>query len=282
MQSEVAKKMEYIQRSFLASAEDAMRFQDMDELGRFLDQESPEFRSLVYEGASYGIGLRDLQKGSALTDWIKFYNGKGNIHPFHLDIGLGWSFAKAEISPRACEKYLDPLMMHMTFDGVGYYYALFKGRRTLKQYLIPENLHADDLPGFDQGIGRRLWYHNKGNVEETVAMLSQFQIERHPDLWRGVGVACGYAGGSTEENLNLLLQKSGAFSNQLRAGIALAALSRYLPDCITENIKLCCEIICEKSFDAIVQRQLALRKELYPDGKVTGIDFITKLIAEFK
>ena len=112
-----------------------------------------------------------------------------------MDIGLGWAFAKTEISPTPYLESLHRVMNRMVFDGMGYYYGLFKGRKTVKNQLIPEGIEEQELHGFDQGLGRRLWYISKGEVNELVQLIQPFHFSRHADLWRGVGIACGYVGG---------------------------------------------------------------------------------------
>ncbi|MBL0272347.1 MAG: DUF1702 family protein [Chitinophagaceae bacterium] len=97
---------------------------------------------------------------------------------------------------------------------MGYYAGLFKGRRTIKNQLVPDGIGAQELQGFDQGLGRRLWYNARGEVKEVARLIQTFTSTRHPDLWRGIGIACGYVGGNQQENLELLLTASGHTINK--------------------------------------------------------------------
>jgi hypothetical protein len=223
----------------------------LEELFAFLDAEPSRFRSVAYESASMEIGLKELSFKKELNNWKLFYDRSAKIHAFHMDIGLGWAFAKTEIKPDPYLEFLPYVMKLMVYDGIGYYYGLFKGRQTVKNQLIPESISDANLRGFDQGLGRRLWYISKGDVNRLIQLIELFQLFRHPDLWRGIGIACGYVGGSEKPHLENLLSHSSEFNNQLCTGIQLAAISRKASNSVTKDIKLACEVICDQSFEAV-------------------------------
>lgn len=251
----VSGKMEYIQKVFLGVQGFMQKNHELDELISFLDAEPPEFRSVAYESASMEIGLQELSAGRELNNWMTFYQRSAKAHTFHMDIGLGWAFAKTEISPTPYFEFLNPVMRWMVFDGMGYYYGLFKGRKTVKNQLIPDGINEQELHGFDQGLGRRLWYIAKGDVSELVLLLQPFHLSRQADLWRGVGIACGYVGGCDQSNLERLLNASSEFNNQFSTGVVLAAISRNASNSITGDIELACEIICGKPLKDVLPIQ---------------------------
>lgn len=242
----VAGKMEYIQKIFLGVQDYMQIYHEPDDLITFLDSEPPEFRSVAYEAASMVIAQQDLMGGKELNNWKNFYNESAQAHTFHVDIGLGWAFAKTGIEPNHYLSSL-PVMSWMVFDGMGYYFGLFKGRRTVKSGLVPEGVFGQDLCGFDQGLGRRLWYISKGEVAELFKLVQLFHPSRHADLWRGVGIACGYVGGCIRSNLEQLLVSSNECKDQLCAGVALAAISRSASNSFTDDLELACTIICGKT-----------------------------------
>lgn len=258
MPDRISVNMEYIQKTFLGVQEYFQVNHELEELITFLDVEPPAFRSVAYESASMEIGLQELSVGRDLNNWKIFYQRSAKAHTFHMDIGLGWAFAKTEISPTTYLKSLHPVMPLMVFDGMGYYNGLFKGRRTVKNQLVPEGISEQELHGFDQGIGRRLWYIVKGDVNDLVQLIKPFHSSRHSDLWRGVGIACGYVGGSDKENLERLLNSSTECKDQLSAGIALAAISRNASNSVTGDIELACEIICGFSIKKILSSQTGI------------------------
>ena len=278
----VSSKMEYIQKVFLSVQDFMQKNPGLDELISFLDAEPPEFRSVVYESASFEIGLRELSSGRGLDSWKEFYLRSAKEHTFHMDIGLGWAFAKTEISPVPFMELFNPIMRRMVFDGVGYYYGLFKGRRTVKSQLIPEGIEAPVLYGFDQGLGRRLWYIAKGEVNKVSQLIQNFSPTRHPALWCGVGIACGYVGGTKQSNLELLLSNSGICNKQFKTGILMAAISRTASDSITKDIEIACRFVCKKTLKDIKNLEIQMISKLYYIYTDKGKEqFFNQLESEF-
>jgi enediyne biosynthesis protein E3 len=263
LQINSSAKMEYIQHVFLSVQDYMQKDHELEEVISFLDSEPPEFRSVAYESASMEIGMRELSDGKELNNWKLFYQRAANVHTFHMEIGLGWAFAKSEIPLDLYLKSLEPVMNWMIFDGIGYYHGLFKGRRTVKSQLLPEGFGEQELSGFDQGLGRRLWYIAKGDVQETADLIKSFQVTRHFDLWRGVGIACGYVGGTRKSDMELLLDLSGTYKKQLQTGIALAAMSRKASDSVSEDIEQACEIICGMPLMDVLILETGLSEQFY-------------------
>ena len=139
----------------------------------------------------------------------------------------------------------------MVFDGMGYYYALFKGRKTIKEQALPPDIGDKEWFGFDQGIGRRCWYMAKGNVQEVSRLIQSFSESRQKNLWRGLGIACGYVGGNSREDLEQISNVAGAYLTELRTGILLAAISRIASNSVTSGIKDACLVVCNKTLEEI-------------------------------
>lgn len=268
LHNSVSGKMGYIQKIFLSIQDYMQKNHELEELIVFLDSEPPEFRSVAYESASMEIGLQELCSGKELDNWKKFYQRSAKAHTYHMHIGLGWTFAKAEISPAPYLDSLQQQMSWMVFDGMGYYYGLFKGRRTVKNQLIPDGIKEQELHGFDQGLGRRLWYISKGGVNELVQLIRPFHLSRHADLWRGVGIACGYVGGCDKSNLEQLLNFSTEFNNQFCTGVALAAISRSASNSVNSDIELACEIICGKPLKDVLSVETGVRNQFYSASSI--------------
>ncbi len=267
-QTDASAKMEYIQKVFLSVQEYMQKDHDLKALISFLDSEPPEFRSVAYESASMEIGIRELSSSIELKNWKLFYKGSADDHTFHMEIGLGWAFAKAEIPVFPYLKYLQPVKSWMIFDGIGYYHGLFKGRRTVKNQLVPDGLEEHQLPGFDQGLGRRLWYIAKGDVQETAGLVNSFQAKRHNDLWRGVGIACGYVGGNKKSDMELLLKLAGSCKKQLQTGVALAAISRNASESVSGYIEQACEIICGMPLMDVLILETGLREQFNSKSEI--------------
>ena len=249
--------MEYIQQVFLGVQRYMQHEHEEEALIAFLDAEPAEFRSVAYESASFEIGLQDLSFGNELNKWKNFYNRAAEAHTFHMDIGLGWAFAKKEMLPGSFLESLSPARRRMVFDGLGYYHGLFNGRRTVKNQMVPDGVHAQALHGFDQGLGRRLWYISKGNPAQVIQLIQAFPLSRHTDLWRGLGIACGYVGGNDKTALEQLLNDATCKA-QLCTGLRFAAISRVASNSITHDIELACEIICGKSLHDLISAEAGI------------------------
>ena len=242
----IPERMEYIQKLFLEAGALALTPGVWQEIVPLLEKEPPEYRSVGYEGFSFELAMKELILTGGLTQWKEFRTASQE-HAFHLDIGLGWALAKREVAVGVYIESVGSLPGSMVLDGIGYYHALFKGRDTLKNNNVPAEFEQQGLSGFDQGVGRRLWYMGKGNVHEAVNLLHGFPVERRGNLFRGIGIACGYVGGNSEEELRLLEKLSAEHKSQLQLGIALASLSRILSNSITPSVQLAFQIICGQS-----------------------------------
>ncbi|MEP7232225.1 MAG: DUF1702 family protein [Ginsengibacter sp.] len=264
----ISGNMEYIQKVFLGVQVYMQQHHELEELTAFLDAEPPAFRSVAYESASMEMALPELHSDKALHNWKAFYLRSAKAHTFHMDIGLGWAFAKTEIPPEPYLESLPPVTRLMVYDGMGYYHGLFSGRKTVKNQLVPGGINEQELHGFDQGLGRRLWYISKGDVNELVQLMQPFHVSRHSDLWRGVGIACGYVGGNEKEGLEDLLKISNEYKDQLCAGVTLAAISRSASNSVSNDIELACNVICGKTLKDVLSNETDLEKQIDPELEI--------------
>lgn len=262
--------MEYIQTVFMKVQAHMRHAIELNKLIDFLDSEPIEFRSVAYESASMEIGLNDLINGRRFSEWKKFYQHSNLIHSVHIGIGLGLAFAKAEITLTPSLELLDPRMQWMVFDGIGYYYGLFKGRRTVKYQKVPEFISGEQLKWFDQGLGRRLWYICKGQAEGLTLTIQSFPLPRQSDLWRGAGIACGYVGGSEKNSIEDLVAHSSTFKQHLCAGVALAAYYRSFSESVTDDVNLACQVVCGMPLDDVLRAEHEIIKLFIPIPKISA------------
>jgi len=279
--SNVSERMDYIQKLFLSVGTDLQKTTSLDEVIDVLETEPPEYRSVAYESASYEIALEELKSHHQLERWKEFRELSAKQHTFHMDIGLGWAFAKTGLDPQPHLLKLQPLVKLMVYDGLGYYYGLFKGRSTLKNKKIPE-IEYDGAHGFDQGLGRRLWYMAKGDAYAVNELVDKFPAARHSDFFRGIGIACGYVGGNEKDNLEYLFRISGEYKKQLQLGFVLAAISRIASETISENSNMACRVICNKTIEELKMSITKMRTNLfylYNDNQ-NNDDWLTQLESE--
>ena len=277
----IETRMEYIQRVFMKVQNYMQEDHHLDEIIAFLDSESKEFRSVTYESASMTIGLKDLSRGGQLNQWKKFCLLAKDSHSAHMKMGLGLAFGKAEISPTPYLKLLDLVLPWMVFDGIGYYYGLFKGRVTVKNHKVPDFIGGEDLHGFNQGLGRRLWYVARGEAKVVFDLIQSFASSRQSDLWRGVGMACAYVGGNDKNNLERLATYSAANKIQLSNGVVMAALNRILSANAIDDIDFTYSIILGKPLKDLKLFTDKIMKGLGNKSDILSSNWINKLEEEF-
>ena len=91
----------------------------------------------------------------------------------------------------------------------------------------PNQIAGYALRGYDQGVGRVLWFASCGQVDKVIEAIQSFSNTRHNDLWGGIGLACAYAGGVPIEELRPLFDAAGEEAPALLQGICFAVTARY-------------------------------------------------------
>lgn len=191
----------------------------LDELVSELNKFEPRYRSVAFEGASMGVAL-----ANSLETW-KVYSEKTAKHATQVHIGLGWAIAEGQLNLASTLSDITPQMQVKVLDGIGYWNGLFQRRATIRTQQIPENITPEYQAGFDQGVGRAIWYATKGDVAKVVNIMNHFADDRRPNLWQGIGVASTYVGGCSDELIAELKTVAGEFKLNFENGIESAQVS---------------------------------------------------------
>ncbi|MCB9205183.1 MAG: DUF1702 family protein [Flavobacteriales bacterium] len=189
---------------------------DLDELIGELNMFEPRYRSVAFEGASMGVAL-----ANSMETW-KVYTEKTSKHATQVHIGLGWAIAEGQLNLDSTLSEIEPEMQVKVLDGFGYWNGLFQRRATIRTQQIPENITPEYQAGFDQGVGRAIWYTTKGEVDKVANIINHFSEDRRPNLWQGIGVASTYVGGCSDELIAELKSAAGEFKTNLEKGIEAA------------------------------------------------------------
>lgn len=193
-----------------------------DELLSKLNEFEPRYRSVAFEGASMGVALKH-----SMETW-KVYAKKTEKHATQVHIGLGWAIAEGQMNLASTLSEIKPEMRVKVLDGFGYWHGLFRRRLTIRTQQIPENITSEFQTGFDQGIGRAIWYITKGEVDKVLNIINHFEQDRKANLWQGIGVASTYVGGCSDELIAELKSASHEFKMNLANGIEAAEGSMQL------------------------------------------------------
>lgn len=191
----------------------------LEELIAELNKFEPRYRSVAFEGASMGVAL-----ANSMEIW-KVYAEKTAKHATQVHIGLGWAIAEGQMNLASTLSEIEPEMQVKVLDGYGYWNGLFQRRTTIRTQQIPENITPEYQSGFDQGVGRAIWYATKGEVDKVANIINHFAEDRRPNLWQGIGVASTYVGGCSDELIADLKSAAGEFRTNLEKGIEAAEAS---------------------------------------------------------
>ena len=261
-QSLITKKMETIQNTFLHVQDIFFESPDWKRHVAELESTDIEFRSIAYESASMSIALEDLKQGDSLTNWLQFLNEAASAHATQVHVGLGWAFAQALKNPITYLPELNPMMRYRVLDGYGYYEGIFRRRRSIINHLKLDVQDAVASGAIDQGIGRSIWYLNKGVIDDAKNMIEGFAVERHKDLWRGLGIAIAYVGGCNAETLQEIFSKADSFKTQLATGAVMALVSRDVAKYISTDTELACKVFCNKTAEQILELNYSIKDKI--------------------
>ena len=250
--STIESRMENIKAIFQDGKNFASQSDSINTLTQCLEKINPEFRSVAYEGASMALALKDLTNNNALKRWKELL-GVSQNHAGQIHIGLGWAIGEARPQDFFFMNSIDPKIEFRVWDGCGYYDGIFRQRQTIKNKTRQENISEKNYKAYDEGVGRSVWYNCKGDPIKVSAMIQTFPSSRQADLWRGVGIACTYVGGSDESVLKELFTLAEKHSVQLSIGAAMVAKSRTLANSITKDVELSCNTWCNLSTQEAMQ-----------------------------
>jgi enediyne biosynthesis protein E3 len=263
MNTIIAKKMENITSIFQNARDTASKQKDLHELVKFLGIAKHEFISVAFEGASMEIAQQDFAEDPTMQKWFSYLK-IAEKHAAQIYIGLGWAVAAEKRTDLSFLDKADPGMLFRMWDGCGYFDGKLRQRQVLKGTARLDYIPKECFRPYDQGLGRYIWYHCFGDPTKVSEIISTFQAERQPDLWRGIGIACSYVGGCEEKNLNALMIFAGEYKIQLSIGAAMVSKSRIQADCLTKDIETACRV-----FNKITP-QTALKITLEADFETSG------------
>ncbi len=258
----VEGKMDAIQNIFLHVQDVFFESPEWKRHVAELESTDIEFRSIAYESASMSIALEDLKQGNQFTNWLQFLNDAALAHATQVHVGLGWAFAQQLKNPIAYLAELNSMSRYRVLDGYGYYEGIFRRRRSIINHVKLALEDSVASAALDQGLGRSIWYLNKGIIDDAKNMIEAFAVERHKDLWRGLGIAIAYLGGCNEETLRYIFSKTDLYKTQLATGAMMALVSRDSAKYISADTELVCKIFCNKTAEQILELNYSIKSNL--------------------
>ncbi|HKR03933.1 MAG TPA: DUF1702 family protein [Bacteroidia bacterium] len=242
----IQTRMENIRTIFEDAKNYAAGCDDLDGLIKHIENTSSEFRSVAYEGAAMSLALKDFSSNNALKLWNSLLKISQH-HEGQVHIGLGWAIAEAKPGDLSFMKTIHSKIAFRVWDGCGYYNGIFRQRQTIKNQTRQDYISENNFKSYDQGIGRSMWYNCKGHPAKVAETIQTFSVSRQDDLWRGVGIACSFAGGCDANILSNLFSLAGKNSVHLSLGAIMVAKSRSQANTVTKHIELVCKVWCNLS-----------------------------------
>ncbi|HME00036.1 MAG TPA: DUF1702 family protein [Terriglobia bacterium] len=241
------RHLEQIGSTFLEGYNAALACDELDALGCRLNSIDANLRGFAFEGAAMSLSLLDH-----LTLWDKhrlqrFLDGPGSPHVYMLHVGAGWALARLPWTRLWVERrftQLDPLLKWLALDGYAFHEGYFHWKRCLGGDSLRGTLSPYSRRVFDQGLGRALWFVGGADIDYIAETIATFQPPRRKDLWRGVGLACAYAGGVGRAVVDALAAVAKPYAPQLAQGAAFAAKARERAGNPAECTDIACEVLC--------------------------------------
>jgi hypothetical protein len=233
-----------------------------------LDAYDEEMRGFAYEGA--GVGLAALDTGLPWRQRTReLVAGPGAPYLWAVYLGAGMALARMRRNPDPFRARLgDPLFSWVVLDGYGFHEGFFARRRYVEEQQLPRHITGYGRRAFDHGLGRSIWFSTGASIDRVTDTIDTFPAGRRPDLWSGVGLACGYTGGVSDDTLAGLRTAAGGYLGDLTVGVVVAAKARHMVGNLASHNEAACRVLCGmSSLDAALLAEAAL-----PDLPVYGAE----------
>ncbi len=200
-----------------------------DDLRAISQSISKELSGFFHEGIGMGLYALDLVSLKKKNLLVSYIIEKDKKHEYMSYIGAGLTCGVFNASYEKLMNKIDPMSGSLVLDGVGFYYAMFKTKKTIAKYYVPRKIKSNPfyLERFDNGLGRALWFYNSGEPENIQKTINTFPEKRRANIWSGIGLAATYAGGVSNEKIHELKRVSGVHQIMLAQGALLAAHTRH-------------------------------------------------------
>jgi len=279
----IKERLEAIGQTFLRGYHAALPDEGGAALARSLGLVGAELQGFAFEGAAMALTLLDHLLPMNQGRFHRFLQGTGTPHFYMLHVGAGWALARLPWLRWRVDAFistLDPLARWLALDGYGFHQGYFYWPDSVGRQQVPRGVAGYARRAFDQGLGRSLWFVEGADATQIAAAIAAFPEARQPDLWRGVGLACAYAGGRQRSHLELVREAAGPYLAQAAQGAAFAAKARERAGNPAPHTELACGILCGVSAQAAAAVTDDALRDLPPDGVEPAYEIWRRRIQE--
>jgi hypothetical protein len=252
---EAAQRLEAVPQAVICGFEWGIDARDQWEVEQKLALIDAEMRGFACEGVTMAFTVLDAmgRRGHRTRDLLLGPAGK---HIFLAYIGMGFAMARLprplwkKVVPDLTGNPYYPTMSWLAVDGYAFDRAYFDTRRWVDGQHVPAPYSWEGSPGYftravDQGVGRALWFICGAQVPAVAAAVKGFATHRQADLWAGVGLAAGFAGGCGPDALAALRRESGGHAAELAVGAIFAAKARSYAGLVPAQTELAVAAFCD-------------------------------------
>jgi enediyne biosynthesis protein E3 len=218
----------------------------------------------AYKGAGMGLALLDYLSPGNQRRFQQFVaDNPAHVQVVHIGAGIIMSVLKRDAARSMAD--LLPFNRWWAVDGFGFYDGVSNWKRSLEQQAIPKQFKGYARRGFDQGLGRSIWFLYSVDLDNVVKQIHCFSPTRHADLWSGVGLASTYTGGVDRTILEAVKAAAGDYASDVAVGSALAANGRYLAKNIVDHTNLASSVFCGATAEEAAKLTLRVKEALTID-----------------
>lgn len=238
----IVERIEGVGATFALGYNAAVRSPELDALMPVLAAVPVDACGFAFEGAGMGLAVADfLSPGRRLFE--PFVAGPGSHHEYMAWVGFGWSFARLPVSPARVLDRHGSINRWLALDGYGFHQGYFAWPAFVSKQRLPRSLGAHEARVFDQGLGRSLWFVFGANNNRIAGAIAAFDPARQNDLWAGIGLAAGYAGGVDADQLREFARAAGMHATAFAQGIVFAAEARRRAGNPVAHTALACDVV---------------------------------------
>lgn len=233
-----------------------------------LHEYGDELLGFAYEGAGIGFAALDtlIPTKRRTRDFAK---GPGAPYIYGIYLGAGMGLARMRLSTeRFLRRLDDPLWGWVILDGYGFHEGFFAHDKHVIRHQVPRHIRGYAQRAFDHGVGRSIWFSGGADVDRVAEIIATFPAARHPDLWQGIGLACGYTGGVERPVVESLQAVAGRYQAHLAVGAAMSASIRHQVGNTADHNDFASEVLCGMSSSSAADVVDGIRFDLPTDPSV--------------
>ncbi len=205
-------------------------------------------RGFAYEGAGMRARLVDIATLGRARALRRLLDGPGGGYVHLVHVGAGWGLTPTRI-PIRVRLPRTPLLRWLALDGAGFGETYFGGVRALCRNTRrntgypPSSFDEQRWQTKISGCGRALWFVESAATDGITALIAGQPSHARPWLWSGVGLAAGYAGATTADELRRLADRAGDAFAFFAQGVVFAAAARMISAVVPPHTELACRTV---------------------------------------